>query len=124
LNAIEENGLQGILGANKTIKCKPLLSYRENLCLMSGAGVVLTDSGGIHEETSYWGIPCLTLRENTERPITVTLGTSRLVGNDPKKVMLGFQDVVKGKWPKGNPILLWDGKTGEGIVKILGDKLT
>jgi len=66
----------------------------------------------------------LTLRENTERPITVTLGTSRLVGNDPEQVLQGFQDVLTGTWPKGRPIPLWDGKAGERIIKILEDKLS
>jgi len=121
--AMEGNGFHKILHANKTIKSIPPISYRDNLCLMSGARVVLTDSGGIQEETSYLGIPCLTLRENTERPITVSLGTSRLVGNDPEKVMQGFQDVLRGTWPKGNPIPLWDGKAGERIVKILVKRL-
>jgi len=120
--AIKENSLEALLDKCKTIKCIPPLSYRENLCLMSKARVVLTDSGGIQEETTYLGIPCLTLRENTERPVTITLGTSRLVGNNPEKISGGFQDVMNGAWQKGQPIPLWDGKAGERIAKILGDK--
>jgi UDP-N-acetylglucosamine 2-epimerase (non-hydrolysing) len=74
-NAVREHGLQHVLESDKTIQRIPPFASRENLCLMSHAGVVLTDSGGIQEETTYLGIPCLTLRENTERPIIVTQGT-------------------------------------------------
>ena len=90
---------------------------------MSKAKVVLTDSGGMQEETTYLGVPCLTLRENTERPITVSKGTSRLVGNDPEKIRAAFEDVLAGRWPKGEPIPLWDGKAGQRIAELLLEKL-
>ena len=65
----------------------PPLGYLDFLALMSGAGLVLTDSGGIQEETTILGIPCLTLRKNTERPVTITEGTNKLVGNDPELIL-------------------------------------
>ncbi len=90
--------------------------YLDSLSLLSGAAVVLTDSGGLQEESSVLHVPCLTLRENTERPVTVTLGTSRLVGNDPARIRAAFDDVLSGRWPKGQPIPLWDGKAGERVA--------
>ena len=90
--------------------------YLDSLSLLAGSSVVLTDSGGLQEETAALGIPCLTLRENTERPVTLTLGTSRLVGNDPHKITAAFDDVLNGRWTKGQPIPLWDGQAGERIA--------
>ena len=90
--------------------------YVDTLSLVAGATVVLTDSGGLQEETSVLGVPCLTLRENTERPVTITLGTSRLVGHDPARIRAGFDDVLTGAWSSGQPIPLWDGKAGERVA--------
>lgn len=92
------------------------LPYLDNLSLLAEAGVVLTDSGGIQEESSVLGVPCLTLRESTERPITVELGTSRLVGNDPTRIRAAFADVVGGRWPQRQGIPLWDGRAGERVA--------
>ena len=117
--AIDENGLQRLFDANPAFKRVSPLPYRENLCLMSRAKVVLTDSGGMQEETTFLKVPCLTLRDNTERPITVEKGTSRLVGNDPRKVRLGLEDVLRDRWPEGEDIPLWDGRTGDRIAEIL-----
>ena len=86
--------------------------YLDTLSLVSGAAVVLTDSGGLQEETSVLGVPCLTLRENTERPVTLTLGTSRLVGNASSRITAAFDDVLDGRWRRGQPIPLWDGQAG------------
>ena len=116
---IRDNGLEPLIEKNSAFKCVPPLPYRDNLCLMSRAKVVLTDSGGMQEETTFLKVPCLTLRENTERPITVEKGTSRLVGNDPGKVLRALEDVLEGRWPKGEDIPLWDGRTGDRIVKML-----
>jgi len=103
--------------------CIPPQPYLESISLLADATVVLTDSGGLQEETSVLGIPCLTLRENTERPITVELGTSRLVGNDPEKIRAAFQEVLSGTWTCGQPIPLWDGKAAYRVVKELADWL-
>jgi UDP-N-acetylglucosamine 2-epimerase (non-hydrolysing) len=93
--------------------------YLDSLSLVSGASVVLTDSGGLQEETSVLGVPCLTLRENTERPVTVTMGTSRLVGNSPSRIRAAFNDVLEGRWQSGQPIPMWDGKAAMRIASEL-----
>lgn len=95
------------------------LPYLDFVNLQSRATVVITDSGGIQEETTYLGIPCLTLRENTERPITVSLGTNVLVGRDPDKLRTELGLVVAGKAKKGTVPPLWDGHTGERIASLL-----
>jgi UDP-N-acetylglucosamine 2-epimerase (non-hydrolysing) len=93
--------------------------YIEFLGLQSRAAVVITDSGGIQEETTYLGVPCLTMRENTERPITVTMGTNVLVGRDPEKLRAEFSRVLSGSAKKGSVPPLWDGHAGERIADIL-----
>jgi UDP-N-acetylglucosamine 2-epimerase (non-hydrolysing) len=95
------------------------LPYVDFLGLQSRATVVITDSGGIQEETTYLGVPCLTLRENTERPITVSLGTNVLVGRDPDKLRSELSLVLAGKAKKGTVPPLWDGHTGERIAGLL-----
>jgi len=117
--AMDEYGFQSLFKAHPGFRCVSPLPYRDNLCLMSGAKVVLTDSGGMQEETTFLKVPCLTLRDNTERPITVEMGTSRLVGNDPDKVRMGLEDVMQGRWPEGKDIPLWDGMAGDRIVRVL-----
>jgi UDP-N-acetylglucosamine 2-epimerase (non-hydrolysing) len=95
------------------------VGYLDFLCLLSRATLVLTDSGGIQEETTALGVPCLTLRENTERPITVSQGTNVLVGTDPAKILAATQDILDGKSKAGRIPPLWDGKAAERIVEIL-----
>jgi UDP-N-acetylglucosamine 2-epimerase (non-hydrolysing) len=95
------------------------LPYLDFLGLQSRATVVITDSGGIQEETTYLGIPCLTLRENTERPITVTIGTNVLVGRDRENLRSELSRVLAGKAKKGTVPPLWDGHAGERIARIL-----
>ena len=95
------------------------LAYVDFLGLQSRATVVITDSGGIQEESTYLGIPCLTVRENTERPITVSMGTNVLVGRDPEKLRAELSRVLSGKAKKGTVPPLWDGRAGERIADIL-----
>src|ERR1700674_1760113 len=95
------------------------LSYLEFLGMQSRGTVVITDSGGIQEETTYLGVPCLTLRENTERPVTVSLGTNVLVGRDPDKLRSELSRVLAGKAKKGTIPPLWDGHAGERIAALL-----
>jgi UDP-N-acetylglucosamine 2-epimerase (non-hydrolysing) len=95
------------------------LSYLEFLGMQSRATVVITDSGGIQEETTYLGVPCLTLRENTERPVTVSLGTNVLVGRDPGKLRSELSRVLAGNAKKGTIPPLWDGHAGERIAALL-----
>jgi UDP-N-acetylglucosamine 2-epimerase (non-hydrolysing) len=95
------------------------LPYVDFLGLQSRATVVITDSGGIQEETTYLGVPCLTVRENTERPVTVSMGTNVLVGRDPEKLRAELSRVLAGKVKKGTVPPLWDGHTGERIASIL-----
>jgi UDP-N-acetylglucosamine 2-epimerase (non-hydrolysing) len=95
------------------------LSYMDFLGMQSGATVVITDSGGIQEETTYLGVPCLTLRENTERPVTVSLGTNVLVGRDPDKLRSELSRVLAGNAKKGTIPPLWDGHAGERIAALL-----
>lgn len=95
------------------------LGYLEFLALQQQASVVITDSGGIQEETTYLGTPCLTLRENTERPITITHGTNLLIGRDWEKLRKGFRGALNGKRTRKEPPPLWDGKAAERIAAIL-----
>jgi UDP-N-acetylglucosamine 2-epimerase (non-hydrolysing) len=95
------------------------LGYLEFLCLLSRAKLVLTDSGGIQEESTVLGVPCLTLRENTERPVTVTKGTNRIIGQDPEKILTATKDILAGHERKRQQPDLWDGHAAERIVEIL-----
>jgi UDP-N-acetylglucosamine 2-epimerase (non-hydrolysing) len=95
------------------------LPYVDFLGLQSRATVVITDSGGIQEETTYLGVPCLTVRENTERPITVSMGTNVLVGRDREKLRTELSRVLAGRAKKGTVPPLWDGHAGERIAEIL-----
>lgn len=97
----------------------PPLGYLDFLCLMSKASLVLTDSGGIQEETTILGIPCLTLRNNTERPVTVREGTNFVVGNDPKKIKTKAFEILRNGIPRGRIPKYWDGKAAQRVVRIL-----
>ena len=95
------------------------LPYVEFLSLQNHATVVITDSGGIQEETTYLGVPCLTLRSNTERPVTVSLGTNVLVGQDPALLKSALTRILEGRAKKGSIPPLWDGHAGERIAEAL-----
>jgi len=97
----------------------PPLGYLHLLGFMKNAKVVLTDSGGIQEETTALGVPCITLRENTERPITVAEGTNTIVGSDPEKIEQAFNDVMTTGGKAGCVPEYWDGKAAERIVEYL-----
>jgi len=97
------------------------LGYLEFNFLVEKAKLVVTDSGGITEETTVMGVPCITLRDNTERPETVTVGTNELIGTNPKMIKPAFEKLFKGEWKKGGIPQLWDGKTAERIVQHLLD---
>ena len=99
------------------------LGYMEFLALQSKAALVITDSGGIQEETTYLGIPCLTVRENTERPVTVSLGTNILVGQDSNRLRDEAQRIFRGDAKKGTIPPLWDGKASERIAEVLAATL-
>ncbi len=95
------------------------LGYLEFNYLVEHAKAVITDSGGITEETTVMGVPCLTLRDNTERPETVELGTNMLVGTNPANVKPALKKLFAGQWKKGQVPPLWDGKSAERIVETL-----
>ena len=97
------------------------MGYLEFNYLVERAKAVVTDSGGITEETTVMGVPCITLRDNTERPETCTVGTNELIGTDPKAIKPALDKLFAGEWKKGAIPELWDGHTAERIVKILAD---
>ena len=93
--------------------------YLEFNYLVKHAKAVITDSGGITEETTVMGVPCITLRDSTERPETVTIGTNELIGTDPAKLQPALDRLFAGQWKRGGIPALWDGQTGERIVAVL-----
>jgi len=95
------------------------LPYIEFLALQARATVVITDSGGIQEETTYLGVPCVTIRHNTERPITVELGTNILVGDDAAKLNSELSKILAGNAKRGMIPPLWDGRASERIADII-----
>jgi UDP-N-acetylglucosamine 2-epimerase (non-hydrolysing) len=119
---IEQHGLNTML-ASHFVTALPPQGYLEMLGLMRDARIVLTDSGGIQEETTALGIPCVTLRENTERPITVDYGTNTLVGRDAARIIEVTDDILRTGGKSGRVPDLWDGKASQRIAGILGDWL-
>ncbi|HEY8223956.1 MAG TPA: UDP-N-acetylglucosamine 2-epimerase (non-hydrolyzing) [Pyrinomonadaceae bacterium] len=117
---IAELGLDARVERIKGLRSIEPLGYLDFLRLYSNARLVLTDSGGIQEETSVLGIPCLTLRANTERPITVTMGTNRVVGSDPAMIIPAAFAALNDTSKKTVSIPLWDGQTAERILASLG----
>ena len=108
--------LTGLGISNDKLHLIEPLSYLEFNYLVENAKVVITDSGGITEETTVMGIPCMTLRDNTERPETVSIGTNELVGTNPKAIAPALKILFEGNWKKGQIPELWDGRTSERIV--------
>jgi UDP-N-acetylglucosamine 2-epimerase (non-hydrolysing) len=95
------------------------MAYMDFLNLWTDAALVLTDSGGLQEETTALGVPCITVRDNTERPITVDEGTNVLVGTDPAKILSAAREVLSAGGKQGRRPDLWDGHAAERIVEIL-----
>jgi UDP-N-acetylglucosamine 2-epimerase (non-hydrolysing) len=112
---IVQQRLESLLDGETLLPVEPL-GYLEMLGLMRDARLVLTDSGGIQEETTALGVPCLTLRENTERPITLTEGTNTLVGRDPATILAQVEEILASGGKRGRAPELWDGHAAERIV--------
>ncbi|MDH5543481.1 MAG: UDP-N-acetylglucosamine 2-epimerase (non-hydrolyzing) [Nitrospinota bacterium] len=115
---LEEYGLADFATEHERLILAAPLSYHESICLIKNAAYVITDSGGVQEETTYLGIPCLTLRPNTERPVTITIGTNKLTSienlkTNAEKIMQNTSGKVTAKVPE-----MWDGKTAGRIVKV------
>ncbi len=117
-----QKGRRGNPAAFEEFSSCASVRYVEFLGLLSNAALVLTDSGGIQEETSVLGVPCLTLRSNTERPITCELGTNQVIGTDPKTIADAANKALSQEWNRA-AIPLWDGKVAERIAEVLNQDL-
>lgn len=116
---LEEFGLDQRIGAIKELIVIDPVGYLDFLAFERGAAVVLTDSGGVQEETTALHVPCITIRDNTERPITIAEGTNELTGLDVSRILDLTTDALAGKWKTGRTPKLWDGKAAERIVQVL-----
>ncbi len=123
VNKLKMFGLEDRLKKNSRIKITEPLDYFAFQKLIKCCKFILTDSGGIQEESTFLQVPCLTLRPNTERPITVTLGSNELLPFDIQFILEKIKDIECGKFKKGNVPPLWDGKSTDRIFKILAGKL-
>jgi UDP-N-acetylglucosamine 2-epimerase (non-hydrolysing) len=112
---IERFGFAPML-ARSPIALLPPQGYLEMLGLLANARVVLTDSGGVQEETTALGVPCLTMRENTERPITVEQGTNTIVGRDRMRIAACVEEILAGGGKRGRVPELWDGRAAQRIA--------
>jgi UDP-N-acetylglucosamine 2-epimerase (non-hydrolysing) len=119
---INQYGLGAVLDVQSVLSVPPL-GYLEMLGLMQAARLVLTDSGGVQEETTALGVPCITLRENTERPITVEQGTNTVVGNNAARILAAVDDILSTGGKAGRVPELWDGRSSERIAAVLRDWL-
>jgi UDP-N-acetylglucosamine 2-epimerase (non-hydrolysing) len=117
---LSEGGLEP---AARFLRCIEPLGYRDFLALMDHAALVLTDSGGIQEETTVLGVPCFTLRDNTERPITIREGTNRLVGADADGLARAFAELEEGRERRERTPEKWDGRAGERIGAVIEEFL-
>jgi UDP-N-acetylglucosamine 2-epimerase (non-hydrolysing) len=124
LKMIEQFGYKDRVAVMKNLKVTGPLDYHQTLCLNYNSKLVVTDSGGLQEETTALGIPCVTIRENTERPVTVSVGSNEVVGTDPEKIINAFERVMAGNWKKGGIPEGWDGYASKRIVSFLEKKMT
>ncbi len=116
-------GLAARVAAQPQLHLVDPVGYLDFLKLLAHARVVLTDSGGIQEETTILGVPCLTLRENTERPVTALLGSNRVVGQQPERILAAYRDVMAARGGAGRIPPLWDGGAAARIVDVLREAL-
>ena len=116
-------GLAGRVEAMPGLRLIDPAGYLDFLKLMSAARLVLTDSGGIQEETTILKVPCVTLRDNTERPITAEVGTNRIAGTQPEAILAAYRQAVSGEGPEPQTPPLWDGQAAERIADILAERL-
>ncbi len=116
--SLKDKGYWSQLESANIVLLKPQ-GYLELLGLMDAASVVMTDSGGLQEETTALGVPCITIRESTERPITITEGTNVLVGTDPDRILLAFNDIMETGGKSGSVPHLWDGKAAQRISEVI-----
>jgi UDP-N-acetylglucosamine 2-epimerase (non-hydrolysing) len=110
------------INLDKRVFLLPPFGFRESLFLWKDAAMVMTDSGGLQEETTALGVPCLTLRENTERPVTVEMGTNTLAGNRQEDILNCFREIIKNGKPEAAIPPKWDGRAAERIVDVLRAK--
>lgn len=120
---LAEFGLEKEANAIRKLMLLEPVGYLDFLSMMEKSALVITDSGGIQEETTFLGVPCLTLRENTERPVTVEQGTNELCGHDFDVAAHKSVEAIEGRWKKGSVPEMWDGKTAERIARTLAEKL-
>ena len=119
-NNIKGTNLEKRVGAMSNLLLLEPVGYLDFLCLMSNAALVMTDSGGIQEETTILGVPCMTLRENTERPVTITEGTNRLVRITSEDILKNYRQIMAGRdGYKSKVPKFWEGKAAERIAKII-----
>jgi UDP-N-acetylglucosamine 2-epimerase (non-hydrolysing) len=118
---IEAAGLADLIAPPRFVALPPL-GYHAMLGLMKEARLALTDSGGVQEETTALGVPCLTLRPNTERPITAEEGTNTVVGTDPALIRAAFAEAMKSGGKRGRRPELWDGKAAERVAAVLATR--
>ena len=120
---LDDFGLADRVAAHPELRLIDPIGYLDFLKLMANARLVLTDSGGVQEEATILGVPCLTLRNNTERPSTVELGTNRLVGQQPERILAAYRDVMAGRIAEVRTPPLWDGLAAKRIVGVLLEAL-
>lgn len=116
---LEESGLGALLADSRVTELPPA-GYLEMLGLLRGARLVLTDSGGLQEESTALGIPCITLRDNTERPVTVDQGSNTVVGREPASILAAVEQIITTGGKQGRIPTYWDGRAAERIVQVIG----